>query len=195
MKLLGSRCVGCAASTILFNISYQTTEPIWTKLCRDVPWEVIFKKSEQNLIPSKTLVAMTNKWNFQSNSLKFFSSRKTCQILKWFHRNVPWVTLFKTGSWNFDLTNIPLVNGTTCTIWTWRNSVKNLLLWNCWSNFETVSQECSLSNPFQNLLQNFDPSINMALVNGGYLHYMEIKKFFKVLPLWTFPHPTPQPPH
>ena len=27
--------------------------------------------------------------------------------------------------------------------------------------------------------QNFDPSINMALVNGGFLHYTDMKKFFK----------------
>ena len=30
-------------------------------------------------------------------------------------------------------------------------------------------------------VRNFDPSINIALVNGGYLHYTEIKKFLKTL--------------
>ena len=62
--------------------------------------------------------------------------------------------------------------------------LKNLLLWNCWSDFEINSQECSLGDPFQKLLRNFDPSIKMALVNGGCLHYMDMKKFLKNL-LWN----------
>ena len=36
----------------------------------------------QNLIPSKTLVAMATKLNFLSNSLKIFSSRTVGPILK-----------------------------------------------------------------------------------------------------------------
>ena len=32
---------------------------------------------------------------------------------------------------------------------------------------------------FKNCLQNFDRSINMALVNGGFLHYTDMKKFLK----------------
>ena len=56
--------------------------------------------------------------------------------------------------------------------------LKNLLLRNCWSDFEIISQECSLCDPFQNCLQNFDLSIKMALVNGGFLHYMDMKKKF-----------------
>ena len=59
--------------------------------------------------------------------------------------------------------------------------LKNLLLRNCWSDFEIISQECSLCDPFKNCLQNFDPSINMALVNGGFLHYTDMKKFLKNL--------------
>ena len=34
---------------------------------------------------------------------------------------------------------------------------------------------------FKKCLRNFDPSINMALVNGGFLHYIDMKKFFKNL--------------
>ena len=34
---------------------------------------------------------------------------------------------------------------------------------------------------FKKSLQNFDPSINMALVNGGFLHYRNMKKFLKNL--------------
>ena len=34
---------------------------------------------------------------------------------------------------------------------------------------------------FKTCLRNFDPSINKALVNGGYLHYTDMKKFLKVL--------------
>ena len=59
--------------------------------------------------------------------------------------------------------------------------LKNLLLRNCWSDFEIVSQECSLGDPFQKCSRNFDPSINMALVNGGFSHCTDIKKFLKNL--------------
>ena len=56
--------------------------------------------------------------------------------------------------------------------------LKNLLLRN-WSDFETISQECSLGDLFQKCSWNFDPSINMALVNWGFLHYTHVKKFLK----------------
>ena len=39
---------------------------------------------------------------------------------------------------------------------------RNLLLWNFWSDFEIISQECCLGNPFQNWLRDFDLSINMV---------------------------------
>ena len=39
---------------------------------------------------------MATKWNFLANSLKIFSSETASQILKLFHRDVPWVTLSKT---------------------------------------------------------------------------------------------------
>ena len=38
---------------------------------------------------------------------------------------------------------------------------------------------------FKKFSRNFDWSRNMALVNGGYLHYMEMKKFLKILLLWN----------
>ena len=59
--------------------------------------------------------------------------------------------------------------------------LKNLLLRNCWSEFEIISQGCSFGDPFQKLRRNFDPSINMALVKGGFLHYKDMKKFLKNL--------------
>ena len=63
--------------------------------------------------------------------------------------------------------------------------VKNLLLRNCWSDFEIISQECSLGvTLFKKCLRNFDPSINMALVNGGFSHYRDMKKILKSLFLW-----------
>ena len=39
---------------------------------------------------------------------------------------------------------------------------KNPLLWNRWSDFEIISQVCSLGDPFGNCLQNFDLSINTS---------------------------------
>ena len=58
---------------------------------------------------------------------------------------------------------------------------KNLLLWHRRSDFEIISQECSLGDPLQKCSRNFDPSINMALMNGGFLHYRDMKKFLKNL--------------
>ena len=53
--------------------------------------------------------------------------------------------------------------------------LKNLL-WNPWSDFEIIWQECSLADPFQKI---FDLSINLALVNWDFLHYMDVKEFLK----------------
>ena len=36
---------------------------------------------------------------------------------------------------------------------------------------------------FKNCSQSFDLSVNMALVNGGFLHYTDMKKFLKNLVL------------
>ena len=59
--------------------------------------------------------------------------------------------------------------------------LKNLLLRNHWSDFEIIPQECSLGDLFEKCTRNFDPFINMALVNVGFLHYMDMKKFLKNL--------------
>ena len=59
--------------------------------------------------------------------------------------------------------------------------LKNHLLRNHCSDFETISQEYSLGDPFQTLLLNFDLSVNMAVVKWGFLHYMDMKKFLKNL--------------
>ena len=44
---------------------------------------------------------------------------------------------------------------------------KNLLFWNRLSNFEIISHDCSLFDPFKTGTRNFDPSKNMAAVGGG----------------------------
>ena len=72
-----------------------------------------------------------------------------------------------------------LVNGGFLHYMDMKKFLKNLVLRNRWSDFEIISQECSLSDPFQKLFAKFDPSINIALVNGGFMHYTDMKKFFK----------------
>ena len=52
---------------------------------------------------------------------------------------------------------------------------------NRWSDFEIISQERSYMTLFKNCSRNSDPSINMALVNRGFLHHKDMKKFFKRL--------------
>ena len=96
--------------------------------------------------------------------------------------NVPWVTLFKNCSRNFDPSiNMALVNGGFLHYMYIKKFLKNLLLRNRWSDFEIISQECTLRDPFQKLFAKFDPTIHKALVNGGFLHYMDMKKFIKNL--------------
>ena len=88
--------------------------------------------------------------------------------------------LFQKLLANFDLSiNMALVNGGFLCYMDMKKFLKNLLLQNRWSDFEIISQECSLGDLFQKLFANFDPSINMALVNRGFLHYMDMKKFLK----------------
>ena len=62
-----------------------------------------------------------------------------------------------------------LVNGGFLHHMDIKKFIKNLLQ-NRWSDFEIISQECSLGDPFQ-----------MLLVNGGFLHYTDMKKFLKNL--------------
>ena len=66
-----------------------------------------------------------------------------------------------------------LVNGCYLHYTDMKKFLKNVLSKDQ-SDFEKNSQECPLGDPFQNFSSNFDPSINMALVNGGYLHYTDI---------------------
>ena len=70
-----------------------------------------------------------------------------------------------------------LVNGNFLHYTDLKKFLKTFLLRNCWSDFEIISQECSLDDPFQNLLAKF--CVNTALVNEGFLHYTDMKKFLK----------------
>ena len=91
---------------------------------------------------------------------------------------------FKNCLRNFDPSvNMALVNGCFLHYTDIKKFLKNLLLQNRWSDldFEITSQECSLCDPFKNCSQNFYPSINMALVIGGFLHNTDMKKFIKNL--------------
>ena len=73
---------------------------------------------------------------------------------KQFHRIVPWVTLFKNCSRNFDPSkNIALVSGGFLHYMDMKKFLKNLLR-NRWSHFEIIPQECSLGDPFKFCLQN-----------------------------------------
>ena len=69
--------------------------------------------------------------------------------------------------------------------------LKNLLLRNCWSDFEIISQECSLCDPFQKVFAKFDLSINKY--GSGewglfalYGHEEILKKLFSPKPLVRF---------
>ena len=74
-----------------------------------------------------------------------------------------------------------LVNGGFLHYMDMKKFLKNFFLQNLLSDFEIISQECFLGDPFQKLWQNCDLSINMELVNGGFLLYTDMKKFLKNL--------------
>ena len=83
-----------------------------------------------------------------TNMKKFLKiySETTGQILKYLHRNVPWVTLFKNCSQIFDPSiNMALVNGGFLHCTDIKKFLKNLLR-KRWSDFEIISQECSSSD-------------------------------------------------
>ena len=52
-------------------------------------------------------------------------------------------------------------------------------------NFEIISQAYSLGDPFRNCSRNFDLPKNMAAMGEDFLHYTDMKKFFKNLFVWN----------
>ena len=74
---------------------------------------------------------------------------------------------------------MPLVIGGFLHFTDMKKFLKDLLLRKRWSDFEIGSQEWSVGDHFQNCWRNFDPSINMVLVNGGFVYSTDMKKFFK----------------
>ena len=92
------------------------------------------------------------------------------------------MTLFKNCSRNFDPSlNVAQVNGGFLHYMDMKKKLRNHLLRNRWSDFEIISQDGSLGDSPQKCSRNFDLSINLALVNGGFLHYTDMKKFLKSL--------------
>ena len=66
------------------------------------------------------------------------------------------MTLFKNCLWNFDPSiNMVLVNGDFLHYTDMKKFLRNLLLWNRLSDFERISKECSLGDPFQKLFAKF----------------------------------------
>ena len=61
--------------------------------------------------------------------------------------------------------------------------LKKLFFQNCFSDFEIILQDVPWVTVFKICSQNFYLSINMALVNGGFLHYTDMKKYLKILVL------------
>ena len=74
-----------------------------------------------------------------------------------------------------------LVNGGFLHYMDIKKFLKNLLRIR-WSDFEIISQECSLGDPFQSLVAKFLSVHKYTLVNWGFLHYMDMKKFLRNSP-------------
>ena len=80
---------------------------------------------------------------------------------------------------------LALVNGSYLHYMDMMKFLKILFLWNPWSDLKKKIPKCSLGDPFENLFVNFDPSRNMALVDGGYLLLYRNEEFLKILPFET----------
>ena len=83
-----------------------------------------------------------------------------------------------------------LVNGGFLHYMDMKKFLKNLLLRNRWSDFEIISQECSLGDPFQKLFANF---LSLRKHGSGewgllalYRHEKIVKKFYSLKPLVRF---------
>ena len=74
-----------------------------------------------------------------------------------------------------------LVNGGSLHYMDMKKFLKNLLLRNHRSDFEIISQECSLGDPFQKLFAKFWSILKHGSGEWGFLHYMDMKKFLKNL--------------
>ena len=55
--------------------------------------------------------------------------------------------------------------------------LKNFFLQNRLSDFEIISQECSLGDPFQKLFAKFWSVYKYGPGEWGFLHYTDMKKF------------------
>ena len=110
--------------------------PIWTKLGRNVPSEVLFKKCSQNFFSIKNS-------GCHSNKMEFF-----------------------------------------------KRFLKNLLLWNRWSDSKIISEECSFGDRFQKLLAKFGSVHKHGSGEWGLLalygHEEILKKLFSPKPLVRF---------
>ena len=83
-----------------------------------------------------------------------------------------------------------LVNGGFSHYRDMKKLLKNLLLGNCWSDFEIISQEYSLSDPFQKVFAKFRSVYKYGSGEWGlfalYGHEEILKKLFSPKPLVRF---------
>ena len=73
-----------------------------------------------------------------------------------------------------------LVNGGFSHYRDMKKFFKNLFFWNCWSDIEIISQECSLGEPFQKLFAKFWSVYKYGSSEWGFLHYTDMKKLMSV---------------
>ena len=114
----------------------------------------------------------------------------TCTIWKW--RN-SWKVFFSETPWSdFKIIWQGCSLGDPCScewellaLYGHDEILENSLSLKPLVRFKRKIPKCSLGDPFENLFVNFDPSRNMALVDGGYLLLYRNEEFLKILSFET----------
>ena len=152
IMLCPSHSVNNSFKHLLLSKCWAILNQTWQE-CYGRTGGVLFKICSQNLITSQTLVAMTTKWNFLSNSFKIFFTKFTRMYLWW-----PFQKVF-------------------VKIWSIKkhgSGERGLLA--LYRHEEILKNSCSFKPlvRFWNNFTKFGSVRNMALVNWGCLHYTDI---------------------
>ena len=133
------------AFCILINSS-KTTGPIWTKLWWNGPWVIPFQNCVRQPRPPFKMAAITKNRNSAKNHMKIIFSETAGPIGPKLWWNDLQMVLFENCVWRPRLPT-KLAAVTKNRKFGQKKSLKNYLLWNCWSNWAQTMVEWSSDGP------------------------------------------------